>query len=684
MDAERPKRTRARASATGAAKPDGPAKPGAPARPERQRYRAKPAADPATAAPAQDVAVPVSPPIAVPGEPVTQPVPELEPEAVAPEPEPIVPEPEPVAIEPVPALEPELEPEAVAPEPEPVVAEPVVAEPDAPQPVLFEPAGTAPSASEPAGIEPAASESAAVPAGAIGPRIAGHLAAARTWVTTPRPPITWAPPEPRDPGSSEVAAAADLTPLTRSIAIRIAAAGAWVTTPRPPITWTPPEPEPEGTDEEEPLASEAVATVAPAVAPVLEPEPAEALAEPLAEAPAVAAVLEPEPAAPVVVEPVAAVTAVGLWDAVVEPEAPPGSAAIAAPSTVESPIAGAAAEATPEAPPLAVEPVAVPASTAVTVPDETAVVLAPTVPDETAVVLAPTVPDETVTAPPGPPAPLTWAGVADANAWTPPVAGIAWPATLASDAWPVVDPGPRATGAWRSAGYRSSARRGTALDRGLFASGTLLGVTGATILAADAFPAAAAIVDVKVLVPFAAAIIAAVLLGTVALGLAWLGRAVDNIPPLTGRTPWMSPRQVVGLCVIPGFHLVIPWMAVEDLVTRVLPPGRASIRGLVRAWAFVLAGAQVIGTVAVTVAAPAPSWLIAAALLAGMLSAMLLFLVVRRVEDRASRVALMLDLGGSAGRRWPAFPEPERVADAPTPAPSPRPRSAGRQRRRRG
>ncbi len=496
-----------------------------------------------------------------------------------------------------------------------------------------------------------------------------RLAATRIWLTTARPPITWVPPESDEPAPAEESATTAATPLTRSIAIRLAAARVWVTTARPPITWVPPEPaELDGS-----AAAEAPALDPDRMAPIIA-APAES-AEPVA---AVAPIMA-EPA-----EPVAAVTAIGLWDAT------------SARAMVPEPASSEIVETTPEA-----GPAAIAATTGAAIepaPDATPELAGAGAPVEAgpAAIAATTgaafEPPETAFEP----EPPTWAHFAGPTAWTPPVAAIAWPATLTAEAWPVVDPGTRAAGTWRSAGYRSCARRGTALDRALFASAALLGVAAAVIVAAGALPSAAAIVDLTALVPLAAAIvdltalvplaaaiIVAVLLGTLALGLAWLSRAVDNVPPLTGRTPWLSPRRVMCLSLVPGFHLVIPWMAVEDLATRVLPPGRASMRKAVRAWAVVLAAAQGLAFAAVTVAAPASSWLIVAALLAGALSAVLLFLVVRRLEDRASRVALMLGLGGSTRRRWPAFPEPEPVADEPPPALAPRRRSAGRPRRRR-
>ncbi len=702
-------------SKTGAPKPGGPTTPDGPARPVGRWYRPQPAT---SARPIDAVGT------------------LTEPEAdAAPEPEPA---PDATSARPIDAVETLTEPAAAAPEAEPV-PEPVPAtrqraprKPVAPGPAVLAPEAVAAEDQEPAASEAASAvaptpapeserdvtdPATPVPANAapapgadatsrgIRPRMVDRLAAARIWLTTPRSPITWALPESEEPAPAEESATVAATLLTGSIASRLAAARVWVTTARPPITWAAPGPaELKGSAAAEAPALESD-PVAPIIAEPAEPDPVAPIiaepAEPDPVAPPVAAPVEPaepaepdpaapaepDPVAPPVAAPVVGVTAVGLWDATT------------APAMVPEPASGEIVETTPEAGP---------ATIAASV--ETAFGPAPDATVEPAVAGAlveggPATIAASAETTFGPPETLTWAHFAGPTVWTPPVADIAWPATLTAEAWPVVDPGTRAAGTWRSAGYRSSARRGTALDRALFASAALLGVAGAVIVAAGALPSAAAIVDLTALVPLAASIIAAVLLGTLALALAWLGRAVDNVPPLTGRTPWLSPRQVMGLSLVPGFHLVIPWMAVEDLANRVLPPGRATIRKAVRAWAGVLAAAQGLALAAATVAAPAPSGLRAAALLAGALSAVLLYVVVRRVEDRASRVALVLGLGGSTTRRWPAFPEPPPVADEPSPvadepppvadepppvadepppvADEPPPPSAGRPRRRR-
>ena len=262
------------------------------------------------------------------------------------------------------------------------------------------------------------------------------------------------------------------------------------------------------------------------------------------------------------------------------------------------------------------------------------------------------------------PAVVTWSRAEFEAPWTPPVAaGVTWPDRLSVDAWPVAEPGLRPTGTWVSPGYRSSARWGTSLGRALGATTVLLTAAGAGMVAVEVLPrGSAAEVDLVALTRAGVAVAAVLLLVTVLAGIGWLRRSMANVPPLTGRTPWLSPRQAAGLSVLPGFHAVIPWIAVEDLAVRVCPAGQAPARRLVRASAALSLVAQGLALIAILVQ-PAPRPVAAAALLTGAVAAVLLMLVVRRLEGRAMRVAIVLGLGAPSGRRWPAFPEPAPADD---------------------
>jgi hypothetical protein len=166
--------------------------------------------------------------------------------------------------------------------------------------------------------------------------------------------------------------------------------------------------------------------------------------------------------------------------------------------------------------------------------------------------------------------------------------------------------------------------------------------------------------------------VAVVALATFITALAWLHRVVGNVPPLTGRTPLLSPVQVAVLCCVPGFHLVVPVLTIEDLTVRLRLPGQADVRRLAWAWAAVAVLAQ--GLAGMAIAGPVtalPAAIPAAALLAGSVATLLLLLLVRRVEDRASRLAVLLRLGDAGpASRWPVFPESEPDEAAPLELPA--------------
>jgi Domain of unknown function (DUF4328) len=272
--------------------------------------------------------------------------------------------------------------------------------------------------------------------------------------------------------------------------------------------------------------------------------------------------------------------------------------------------------------------------------------------------------------------------------WSPPAAaGVAWPNGLTVDAWPVVDPGPRAAGTWRSAGYRASSTCAAWLGRGLAVLTVTMAVAGVVVGTGGNLGLLGAGAATS-LVPALQAVVVVVAIATFLAAIAWLHRLVGNVPPLTGRTPVLSPAQVAVLCCVPGFHLVVPLLTFEDLAIRVRLPGQEDVRRLVRAWAAtailaqVLAGGALLGR-----PSPLPATIAAGALLAGAVSTLLLLLIVRRIDDRASRLAVLLRLGGGgAASRWPAFPgsaatEPAAMVSSGTTAPRPGVRAPASARR---
>lgn len=147
-------------------------------------------------------------------------------------------------------------------------------------------------------------------------------------------------------------------------------------------------------------------------------------------------------------------------------------------------------------------------------------------------------------------------------------------------------------GTWRSGGYRSGRVRTRALvgilaisalaDAGQcvmslqgmgLADAALAGtLTQATAEAFDTTRQQLAIAQVVInLVTFIAMF-------------AWLSRAVDNIPPLTGHTPRFSPRGAIGWWFVPFANYVVPYQIVRDTADRMREGARELADLLVLPW----------------------------------------------------------------------------------------------------
>ena len=66
--------------------------------------------------------------------------------------------------------------------------------------------------------------------------------------------------------------------------------------------------------------------------------------------------------------------------------------------------------------------------------------------------------------------------------------------------------------------------------------------------------------------------------------LAWLSRSVENVPPLGGGTPRLSPRWAIGWWFVPIANLWKPYGIVRDLWTRLATPARRRGSGVLTAW----------------------------------------------------------------------------------------------------
>ncbi|MCU0506001.1 MAG: DUF4328 domain-containing protein [Chloroflexi bacterium] len=239
--------------------------------------------------------------------------------------------------------------------------------------------------------------------------------------------------------------------------------------------------------------------------------------------------------------------------------------------------------------------------------------------------------------------------------------------------WPDADDGPPRTapgreGTWASPGYRSSHVRGRAvlvilaaialadliairLDLGgvvLMAEAEAGTLTEETAVAFDQLHAAVGLLQTGLLVASAVAF------------LAWLSRVVDNVPPLTGRTPQRGPRAAIGWWFVPVATLVVPFMIVSDTARRLRPTSDGMGLVLPAWWALWLATSN-LGILLVRMPTDTIDDLRTAYLtfaltdLLDAIAALLLVVVVWRIERWSRARAAQVGIGPAA--RAPADPK---------------------------
>lgn len=177
----------------------------------------------------------------------------------------------------------------------------------------------------------------------------------------------------------------------------------------------------------------------------------------------------------------------------------------------------------------------------------------------------------------------------DPTAWPPPEAGS----------------GTAEDGTWVSPGHRSSGLRARvavvllAVAVAADVVGTLLdlqgiGLVGAaeagTLTEADAF----AFDDLYVTVAY---VQTALFLASAVGVLAWLSRVVENVPPLTGRTPRRSPRAAIGWWFVPFANYVVPYQITADAVRRLRVDRDDGTERLLLPWWIVWVAASLVGGV---------------------------------------------------------------------------------------
>jgi hypothetical protein len=238
----------------------------------------------------------------------------------------------------------------------------------------------------------------------------------------------------------------------------------------------------------------------------------------------------------------------------------------------------------------------------------------------------------------------------------------------------------QASGYWRSPGYRSSRLRSQVLRVVVAATVAvnaiffLLALQGFDLVdrlvAGVALEREAGAYDTLVA---QLAIVSGVLYYATALALlAWLSRVVENVPPLTGRTPVRSPKEAIGWWLVPFANYVVPFQIVLDTLRRLrTTPASGAERLIVPWWLLFVAGVGIgvveFSTGADPVTLDEVHTLLVLRVLDGAVyvaGGILLFLIVREAQARSDQRAAALGLGDSSVPQWPVFAAPR-----PTPLP---------------
>ena len=149
---------------------------------------------------------------------------------------------------------------------------------------------------------------------------------------------------------------------------------------------------------------------------------------------------------------------------------------------------------------------------------------------------------------------------------------------------------------------------------------------------------------------------------------AWLSRVVENIPPLTGYTPRRSPREAIGWWFVPVASWVVPYQIVDDAIVRLRTSPARGRRAARHPWwiTFLL----MIASSSICRSWPKRSardprrhprclTVRVASDLVWVVGGVLLFLIVRAMEQRSEQRAAALALGRSAVATWPAASYPQ-------------------------
>jgi len=141
---------------------------------------------------------------------------------------------------------------------------------------------------------------------------------------------------------------------------------------------------------------------------------------------------------------------------------------------------------------------------------------------------------------------------------------------------------------------------------------------------------------------------------------AWLSRVVDNVRPLTGEVPVVSPRWAIAVWFLPFVNFVMPYRVVADTWRKLATAESERGTGLVLVWWLLWISGAITNRLIGAVAAPDDAaglritfLVIIAAAIGQLIAGVLLIAIIRQIERR-SEARAAADHDREAGTPTPA------------------------------
>lgn len=272
--------------------------------------------------------------------------------------------------------------------------------------------------------------------------------------------------------------------------------------------------------------------------------------------------------------------------------------------------------------------------------------------------------------------------------WTAPDLEAGAPALVRpGQAWSIVDPGPIIDGTWGSPGYRSSATRalvyrvvlGADIVVTLAMAAIMLGLPALRIAASQGSLTSGQIAAINLFVRYQTPLALIATIAVLVSLCAWISRAVENVPPLTGRKPVRSPKEAMVYWFVPLANYVVPYQIVRDLALRLrLSPDDALPRRILPWWLArtgAAIGAYVLATMGRSSDSDTYLTLYGVILVVEAAANVGLLFIVSGLVRREAAHAARLSFGPGKHAQWPDV-DPAWLAAPPRYSPGPLDRTA--------